>query len=56
MLKKSHKVIDNSFISTYTVDKVSIFKKVLVYRYFYSLFINNKYEILYDIYLTITLY
>ena len=33
MLKKSHKVIDNSFINTYTV-----------HRLIFGYFISNKYE------------
>ena len=44
MLKKSHKVIDNSFINTYTVNRMLCSIFYIVHRLTFGYFISNKYE------------
>ena len=44
MLKKSHKVIDNSVINTYTVNRMLCSIFYIVRRLIFGYFISNKYE------------
>ena len=44
MLKKSHKVIDNSFINTYTVNRMLCSIFYILHKEIIGYFICNKYE------------